>query len=103
MEFAPVRREVTHSRAIALPPPLPGAVAAAEGKVLKAPASNNEFHQDVSKTLLQPQEACVTVVPDREPGLKASTVRLFVGNVPHSFTQTELRKWFEKVSVSSCS
>lgn len=47
------------------------------------------------------QEIHAAVVRVQQTGLTAAPSRLFVGNVPYTFMENDLRTWFEEVSVST--
>ncbi len=63
------------------------------------PKGDNRSAESGPETSRPLQEVPLSGVPGQQMGLMTAPTRLFVGNVPHTFTEDDLRPWFEEVSV----
>eukprot|EP00884_Botryococcus_braunii_P021144 jgi/Botrbrau1/7713/Bobra.0159s0146.1 len=56
----------------------------------------NQFQKNGCKDFNSLQKVQEAGVQNQQMGLMTATCRLFVGNVPHTFVENDLRKWFEE-------
>jgi hypothetical protein len=63
------------------------------------PTGVERFQKDGPKDYATLQKVQEAGVPDQKMDIMTGPCRLFVGNVPHTFLENDLRKWFEEVSI----